>query len=178
MRETPGCSDCPTVIVLMLNERRRSSETTRFRTPGWSSTSTTSVWARFMVCLLAVVETAEQHVAIARARRHDRPDIGLRLDHEFDQHRTLDAPCLFDCRHDLFIAQDSKAGHTECLSELYEIRSEDFDFGVVLVVEEVLPLADHPQVPVVDDRDVDVQILLDRGRQLAKGHLETTVADD
>src|SRR5665648_604826 len=50
--------------------------------------------------------------------------------------------------------------------------------GVALVVEQGLPLADHAQARVVDDRDLDRDLVDDAGRQLLVGHLETAIAVD
>src|SRR5688572_25390101 len=48
--------------------------------------------------------------------------------------------------------------------------------GVALFVEELLPLPDHSEIPVIDDRHVDVEALLNDRGQLAHGHLEAAVA--
>ncbi len=59
-----------------------------------------------------------------------------------------------------------------------EVGREDGAGGVVLVVEGLLPLADHAEEAVVDDGDVDgVALLLDSG-EFARSHLEAAVAYD
>ena len=50
--------------------------------------------------------------------------------------------------------------------------------GVALGVEELLPLAHHPEPAVVDDHDDDRQPLERGGRELLAGHLEAAVAVD
>ena len=50
--------------------------------------------------------------------------------------------------------------------------------GVALVVEHLLPLADHAEVGVVQDGDLDRDALGGRGDQLLGGHLEAAVAVD
>ena len=50
--------------------------------------------------------------------------------------------------------------------------------GVALVVEHLLPLADHAEVRVVEDGDLDRDALGRRGDQLLRGHLEAAVAVD
>ena len=45
-----------------------------------------------------------------------------------------------------------------------------------IVIEEFLPLADHAQVTVVHDDDLDGQAIGDDGRQFGQRHLETAVA--
>ena len=49
---------------------------------------------------------------------------------------------------------------------------------VVALVKELLPLADHAQIAVVDDGDVDLDLLLGDGGELCGGHLEAAVAGD
>ena len=48
-----------------------------------------------------------------------------------------------------------------------EVGREDGRGGVVLVVEGLLPLADHAEEAVVDDGDVDRQAFLHDGRELS-----------
>lgn len=50
--------------------------------------------------------------------------------------------------------------------------------GVPLLVEQGLPLPDHAQVAVVDQRDLDRDALDRAGGQFLVGHLEATVAVD
>ncbi|CAM5513511.1 hypothetical protein SANTM175S_00990 [Streptomyces antimycoticus] len=50
--------------------------------------------------------------------------------------------------------------------------------GVPLVVEEGLPLADHPERAVVDDGDLDRDVVQGAGGELLIGHLEAAVAVD
>jgi hypothetical protein len=59
--------------------------------------------------------------------------------------------------------------------EEHEVGGEHRGGGVALVVEELLPLPDHPEVSVVDDGDLDVELLLLQGGQLARRHLEPAV---
>ena len=62
--------------------------------------------------------------------------------------------------------------------QLHEVGAQHGGGGVALVVEELLPLPDHAQVAVVDHRDLDVELLLLQGGELALGHLEAAVARD
>ena len=50
--------------------------------------------------------------------------------------------------------------------------------AVALLVEHLLPLADHAEVGVVEDRDLDRDALGRGGDQLLRGHLEAAVAVD
>src|SRR5213592_2029077 len=60
--------------------------------------------------------------------------------------------------------------------EEHEVGREHRGGRVALVVEELLPLPDHPEVAVVDDGDLDVELLLLQRGQLARRHLEPPVA--
>ena len=59
-----------------------------------------------------------------------------------------------------------------------EVGREDGGGGVVLLVEGLLPLADHAEEAVVDDGDVDGEVFLDDGGELGGGHLEAAIAGD
>ena len=45
-------------------------------------------------------------------------------------------------------------------------------------MEELLPLSDHAEISVVDDRDLDVELLLDHRRELARRHLKAPITRD
>jgi hypothetical protein len=47
---------------------------------------------------------------------------------------------------------------------------------VPFVVEQLLPLLDHPQVVIVQDDDLDWEFILYCGRELMRGHLEAAIA--
>ena len=49
---------------------------------------------------------------------------------------------------------------------------------VVARVDDLLPLADHPELLVVEQRDLDRDAVLDEGHQLLERHLEAAVAGD
>ena len=55
---------------------------------------------------------------------------------------------------------------------------EQVDLAVALVVEHLLPLADHAEIAVVEQRDLDRDALDRGGDELLGGHLEATVAVD
>ncbi len=54
----------------------------------------------------------------------------------------------------------------------------EVDARQAVVEEQLLPLADHAQVVVVDDQHLDGQLVQGGRGQLAHGHLEAAVADD
>ncbi len=64
------------------------------------------------------------------------------------------------------------------LCELHEVRSAQRRRRVAAAVEELLPLANHAEIAVVDDGHVDLDPLLRAGGELGGGHLEAAVADD
>ena len=76
-------------------------------------------------------------------------------------------------------AADAPALDAEGRGQLHEVGVA-FQVGArqAVVVEQLLPLPDHPQVVVVDDQDLDRQLVQGRRGQLAHGHLEAAVADD
>ena len=74
--------------------------------------------------------------------------------------------------------RDVGAGDAVGGGEDDEVGREDGRRGVVLVVEGLLPLADHAEEAVVDDGDVDGQLLLLDGGEFGGGHLEAAVAGD
>ena len=54
----------------------------------------------------------------------------------------------------------------------------EVDLGVALLVEHLLPLADHAQVGVVQDGDLDRNLFGGGRDQLLRGHLEAPVTVD
>jgi hypothetical protein len=74
--------------------------------------------------------------------------------------------------------RDVGAGDAVGGGEGDEVGREDGRGGVVLLVEGLLPLADHAEEAVVDDGDVDGEALLLDGGELGGGHLEAAVAGD
>src|SRR5829696_4147589 len=118
-----------------------------------------------------------QHPGVRGAGWDDWPDVRLRLDHKIDQYRSPNRSRPFNCRTDLRIGADGDAGDAVRLGELLEVRRADLDLGVILGVDQVLPLADHPEIAVVDDRDIDIELLLHHSRELVAGHLKTAVTD-
>ena len=65
------------------------------------------------------------------------------------------------------------------LRQLDEVRVlAHVDLAVALVPEQLLPLADHAQVPVVHDEHLDRDLLLGAGGELLHVHLHRAVAGD
>src|SRR6185369_5095114 len=45
------------------------------------------------------------------------------------------------------------------------------------LVENLLPLPDHPEIVVIHNDDLEIGLVLDRSRKLLRSHLKPTVAD-
>src|SRR5690348_16620395 len=199
MREISSCSVGPTASESMLKPRRENSPAIRTRTPGLFSTSTDKV------CLV-IGRTSpvgrhaarELDVVVGRAGRHHGPDHGVPVDDEVDHDRAvvdLHGPLDGLVHVGGLLAADALAAVG--LGELDEVgdagagqlpgRTDrrqggvggvQVGVGVALVVEQRLPLADHAEAAVVDDRDLYRDALERAGGQLLVGHLEAAVAVD
>ena len=112
------------------------------------------------------------------ARRHHRVHRVFLLDLEIDDHRLAILARRLDRRNDVRALRHRRRRQAERLGQLLEIRVHQRRRRIPPLVEELLPLAHHPEVPVVDDRHVDVDLLLHDRRKLAHRHLEAAVADD
>ena len=66
----------------------------------------------------------------------------------------------------------------EGVGELGEVRPGQAGRVVVARVDDLLPLADHPELLVVEQRDLDRDVVRDEGHQLLERHLEAAVAGD
>src|SRR5208283_487692 len=105
-------------------------------------------------------------------------DAVLLLDLEVDEVWLAAGAGAGDGGDDFGALFDVRAGDAVGGGEGDEVRREDGRAGVVLVVEDLLPLADHAEEAVVDDGDVDGDLLLLDGGELGGGHLEAAVAGD
>ena len=86
---------------------------------------------------------------------HHREDLLAGVDAEVDDDRAIvDGVGLVDGRLHLFGAVDADADATHRLGPLDEVGQlgRQVDLAVALVVEHLLPLADHAEVAVVQDR--------------------------
>src|SRR5689334_14632007 len=200
MREISSCTVGPTASESMLKPRRENSPAIRTRTPGLFSTSTDKV------CLV-IGRTSpvgrhaarELDVVVGRAGRHHGPDHGVPVDDEVDHDRAvvdLHGPLDGLVHVGGLLAADALAAVG--LGELDEVRDPgarqlrrdlhrvgpggrggvQVRVRVPLVVEQRLPLPDHAEAAVVDDRDLDGDALQRAGGQLLVGHLEAAVPVD
>ena len=68
--------------------------------------------------------------------------------------------------------------HAERVGELGEVRAHERRRVVVAGVDDLLPLADHAELLVVEQGDLHRDVVLDEGHQLLERHLEPAVAGD
>src|SRR5262245_30858931 len=102
----------------------------------------------------------------------------LLLDAEVNQYRAwMLAGLLHDGNH-AFAFADACRTKAVGVSHLREIRIHQWGRSITLLVEELLPLADHAQVAVVDDGDFYVDLLLHDGGKFAERHLKAAIAYD
>ena len=59
-----------------------------------------------------------------------------------------------------------------------EVGAGDIHKRIAFIVEELLPLADHAEEAVVEDKDLDVDVELHDRAELLQGHLETPITND
>src|SRR5487761_1182369 len=101
-----------------------------------------------------------------RARGNHRIDGILLLDVKVDEKCSLVPTRLRDRGNHLRPLSHMRAANAMSVGELDEVRTKQRSGFVILVVEKLLPLAHHAEIPVVDDGDVDVEMLLRDGRKL------------
>jgi hypothetical protein len=86
---------------------------------------------------------------------------------------------LLEDAGDIGRAADVEAFDAVGFAELDEVRvAEQIDAAFAVVEEQLLPLADHAEVAVVEDDDLDGQLVNGGGGQFKQGHLEAAVAGD
>src|SRR6202453_1578474 len=207
IREMSSCSVGPTASESMLKFRRANSPAILTRTPGLFSTSTESVclvivpllrWRRFGAgssfgrpAPVGRQAARELDVVVGRAGRDHGPDHGVPVHDEVHHDRAVvDGHGLLDHLVHVGRLVTAQADAVVRLGELDEVRDAgaahllllagrvQAGVGVTLVVEQRLPLPDHAEAAVVDDRDLDRDPLDGAGGQLLVGHLEAAVAVD
>src|SRR5438876_5769228 len=111
------------------------------------------------------------------AERNDRIDVGLGVDAEVDQEWALRPLRRIERRRDVLELLDAQRGQPVSLAELHEVRHmREADLRADAAIEVVLELADHAERAVVEQHDLDVELVLDRDRQLLRGHDEAALA--
>ena len=119
--------------------------------------------------------------SLRRAGGHHREHLLAAVGAELDDDRTVvDLVRLLDGGLHLFGRLDPHADAAHRLGPHLVVGQvgRQVHLGVALLVEHLLPLADHAEVGVVEDRDLDRDALGRRGHELLRGHLEAAVAVD
>src|SRR6516165_4025229 len=191
MRESSSCSVGPTASESMLKLRRANRPAIRTSTPGLFSTSTDSVCLVNGTSPVGRYAARELDVVIAGAGRDHGPDHGVLVHDEVQHHRpVVDGHGPLDHRVHVTGLRTADALAAVRLGQLDEVRdaragrlarlvrSVQVGVGVPLVVEQRLPLPDHAEAAVVDDRDLDRDAFQGAGGQLLVSHLEAPVAVD
>src|SRR5215470_13893637 len=151
MREIPGRSDRPTVKETMLTLRRRNRDETRVSTPGLSSTSATNVCSMVtnslcvFRCLDHWVVRPADHFVQSRSCGHHRVNGVFFFHQKVYEKRSPGCTRGFDRRINFGTCTDGGAGDAVCVGQLDEVGAKDRRGGVVLVVNELLPLAHHAE---------------------------------
>ena len=125
--------------------------------------------------------TGRHDVVVGGAGRHHREDLLEGVGAEVDDHRTVvDRVGLVDGRGHLLgrLHPDADAAHGLGPPDVVGQVGREVHLRVPLLVEHLLPLADHAEVGVVQDGDLDRDALGAGGDQLLGGHLEAAVAVD
>src|SRR6266581_3064537 len=118
------------------------------------------------------------HLVQRSAGGNHRVDGIFLLDAEIEKSRFGDFARGTDCGNDFAAGRYALAADAKRVGESGKVRRDERRGDVTLVVEELLPLANHSEIAVIDDGDFHVELFLDDGRQLAHGHLEPAVARD
>jgi len=121
---------------------------------------------------------SSDHGVEVRSRRHHGIDAVFLFNAEVDEHRALGLPRLLHQALQVRPPFDTKAQQPVGVGELHEVGTSQWRGRIASFLEELLPLTDHTQIPVVDDGDVHLHAFLCCGAQLGLCHLEAAVADD
>src|ERR1035438_7921530 len=111
-----------------------------------------------------VVGGAEDHFVEGAAGRDHGVDAVLFFDLELDEEGFAAGERAGDGGDDVGAPANGRTGDAMRRRERDEVRRDDGRALVVLVVEDLLPLADHAEEAVVDDGDVEGDVLLLYGR--------------
>src|SRR5215217_6137857 len=116
------------------------------------------------------------HLVHAHAARDHGVHVRLRVYVEVQdgEPRLLLSPT--DRRLDVVALPDGPAAQAVRSGELFVVGTGDGRLGVAAVVEELLPLAHHAEVTVVEDGYLDVETQIPYGGELLQVHLDAAVA--
>src|ERR1035438_7962178 len=118
------------------------------------------------------------HWVHCRASRNHRVYPIFLFEQEIDQESAGRQTRLVDGGFDVSPCADSASGDAMCLGKLDEIGTDQRRRFIVALVEELLPLAHHAEIAVVDDRDIDLEPFLHNRGELRSSHLEAAIAGD
>src|SRR5215211_7372433 len=116
------------------------------------------------------------HLVDGHARRDHGVDVRLGVDVEVQDRAAFLLLRPPHGRPDVVALADGAPGETVGGGELLVVWPGYGRLGVAAVVEELLPLANHPEVTVVQDGDLDVQPEVPYRRELLDVHLDPAVA--
>src|SRR5690606_6330982 len=149
IRDSERSSVGATVRDSMLYPRAENRPTTRDSAPGSFSRSTE------MMCLMGFISKilgSEQHFRQALAALHHRPDVLGLVGDEVHEHEPVLVPAEGLAQRGLHVGGtlDAHADMAVRLRELHEIGQRiHVRVRVAAAVLDLLPLAHHPEVPVV-----------------------------
>src|SRR5262245_37632246 len=197
MREKRLSTTGLTTRLSMLKPRREKTRATRTSTPGLLLTKQEIVWIGWSegsrttgaAALISgaplglrepVARLLDQHLGDGGPRRDHREDVVLL--HDLGHHHAGPLVVLVRLAQDAVDvggAADAQRLGPVGLRQLHEVRvALEVGPREPVVVEHLLPLADHAQVVVVDDQHLDPAAVQLRRRELGHRHLEAAVADD
>src|SRR5215217_6156394 len=191
IRETSGSSVGPTASVSMLNPRRLNRPAIRARTPGRFSTRIERTCLRPVSAPAAASRSSSlirsgvpasisaNHVPSGGAGGDHREAVLILGDPDVEQDRSLLGQGLLHRALDLVLVLDHHPLHPEGLGELGPVGARaHLDRGIAAVPEELLPLANHAEVAVVHQEDLDRDLMADGGGELLAGHDQAAVAGE
>ena len=128
----------------------------------------------------SVLRLTEDHLRHALAAGHHREDVLGLVGDEIHEHQVVLARERFAAaRLDVRRLLDPHADVAVGLGELHEVGQRvHVGLGVAVAVEELLPLAHHAHVAVVQVHDLDRQAVLLAGGELLDAHLDRGLAGD
>src|ERR1051325_1264835 len=94
---------------------------------------------------------------------------------EVNQHRPLMFASSLNRRNNLTPTFHRVALNAISLTQLHKVRTDERRSLIILVTENFLPLAHHPQKSIVDDGDVDLDFFLNDGGKLTHSHLKSAI---
>ncbi len=121
---------------------------------------------------------ALDHLGQALAGKHHRVDVLRLVEVEVDQRRPGHLACLGDDLVHLLGLRGAPGGDAVRGAQPHEVGPDELGGVVVLVVDDLLPLPDHPEPMVVEDRDAQRDLVLHQRGELLHRHLEAAVAGD